>query len=144
MDVPFRDRPLANASSCVVMSTHGNRPIRPLAEIEIEVGLLLSGFSGHQDCDLNMKRAGARGPLSPMFNLGSRQKEPKVVWGGIPAAPSGLRCVLLFVVLAFQQDQAGAGLEHQRQVDGEAEALAALVRERCADLDENVFLVVAA
>ena len=70
------------------------------------------------------------------------------MWGGIPAAPgsstSDLRRVLLFLVPAFQQYQAGAGLEHQRQVDGEAEALAALVRERCADLDENVFLVVAA
>ena len=54
------------------MSMHGIRPNRPLAEIEIEVGLLLSGFSGrHQGLD--MKRAGARGPLSPMFDLGSRQ-----------------------------------------------------------------------
>ena len=118
------------------------------AEIEIEVSQLLPGSYGCKYHVVDMKRAGARGPLSPMLDFGSRQKEPMVVWGGIPATPScstnKLRCVLLFVVLAFQQNQAGAGLEHQRQVDGEAEALAAFVREGRADLDENVFLVVAA
>ena len=137
--------------ACAIKRPHVDAwqsPIWLQAEIAIEVGLLLPCVSGSRHHVVEMKRAGARAPLSPMLDLGSRQKEPMVVWGVIPAAPScstnKLRCVLLFVVLAFQQDQAGAGFEYQRHVDGEAKALAALVRERCADLDENVFLVVAA